>query len=158
MVANPDEPTYIPNTFSNFMGNMNFWQRFENTFGIWKDKFVFSYYSAYQDDKIKKYIGPHTPNLREVEKNVSLLLVNTHFTIHGPRPLITTVVEIGGMHIPEKIDALPEVSRPDSLISTMIKLLQRKVNVLLFFKGFTNMAGRKHSWFRIRFFRYDDEN
>jgi len=56
----------------------------------------------------KKYIGyePADP------KNVSLVLVNTHYTIEGVTAFPPNVVEVGGIHIDKSKTAkrLPEVS------------------------------------------------
>lgn len=43
--------------------------------------------------------------------NASLMLVNTHFTMFGARPIVPAVVEIGGIHL-ETAKPLPAVSVP----------------------------------------------
>ncbi|XP_076655534.1 UDP-glycosyltransferase UGT5-like isoform X1 [Halictus rubicundus] len=57
---------------------------------------------------MKKYHGPDTPDLNEMARNASLVLVNTHYSLHGPHPLPPNVVEVGGLHIPQKINPLPQ--------------------------------------------------
>lgn len=43
--------------------------------------------------------------------NTSLILVNTHYTIDGVRPLTPNVIEVGGIHIDKKQPKkLPEVN------------------------------------------------
>lgn len=108
MVANPDNPAYIPGVFSGLSGRMNFWQRMGNALQLMSDKWQFDYYSAYQDEKIKKYIGPHALSLREAERNVSLILTNSHYSLNGVRPYTAAVVEVGGLHIPENVEELPK--------------------------------------------------
>lgn len=39
------------------------------------------------------------PSLYSVERDASLLLLNTHFAIHGARPRAPNVVEVGGIQI-----------------------------------------------------------
>lgn len=49
------------------------------------------------------------PSIEELEKNVSLVLMNTHFSYDNARPLVPGIVEIGGVHVkPPK--PLPEVN------------------------------------------------
>ncbi|XP_046736272.1 UDP-glycosyltransferase UGT5-like [Diprion similis] len=108
IVANPDNPAYVPNVFSDNNGRMNFFQRVQNALSLWIAKWEFNSYSAYQDDKIQKYLGPNAISLREAERNVSLILANSHYSLHGIRPYTTAVVEVGGLHIPQEVDALPK--------------------------------------------------
>ncbi len=47
----------------------------------------------------KQYMGQETPSILDVyKKQGSLLLMNSHYAINGPRPLVPAVVEIGGIH------------------------------------------------------------
>lgn len=41
--------------------------------------------------------------------NVSLILLNSHFTAQLPRPYLPNVIEVGGMHIKSKANKLPTV-------------------------------------------------
>lgn len=41
------------------------------------------------------------PPLEELASNVSLILVNSHFSISGVRPVVPNFVEVGGLHIEE---------------------------------------------------------
>ncbi|XP_046736277.1 UDP-glucosyltransferase 2-like [Diprion similis] len=102
IVANPDNTAYIPNSFLDFHEKMNFWQRTQNTLFNIFTKWEFNRVSEGQNEAIKKYIGPHAPTVREAERNVSLILVNSHYSVNGVRPFTTAVVEVGGIHIDEK--------------------------------------------------------
>lgn len=42
-----------------------------------------------------------------MRKNVSLALVNYHFTQGNPRPNVPALVEVGGLQVKEKVDPLP---------------------------------------------------
>lgn len=110
IVANPDDPAFIPHVFFEADGKMNFLQRLENTITLFYEKSMFNYFSAGQDKAIRKYIGDHVSGVRDAERNVSLILVNSHFTVHGVRPFTTAVVEVGGLHIPPNSEPLPSVS------------------------------------------------
>jgi glucuronosyltransferase len=39
---------------------------------------------------------------------VSLVLLNNHFSLNYPRPLVPTMIEVGGMHVSQTINKLPE--------------------------------------------------
>ncbi|XP_046740909.1 UDP-glucosyltransferase 2-like [Diprion similis] len=106
-VANPDNPAYVPGVFSNLMAPMNFWERMTNTLDLISKKMQFYYYTRDQDEIIRKHLGPHALGVREAERNVSLILVNSHYSLNGVRPFTTAVVEVGGIHIPKEIDPLP---------------------------------------------------
>lgn len=62
------------------------------------------------DELVKKYFGSDMPHLGELERNLSMLFVNTNPIIHRPRPLVPGVVEMGRMHIKPK-NPLPKVSK-----------------------------------------------
>lgn len=51
------------------------------------------------------------PTLDEVRKNVSLIMINTHFSEGAIRPALPNLIEIGGLQIKEKPDPLPKVRR-----------------------------------------------
>jgi glucuronosyltransferase len=43
-------------------------------------------------------------------KNLSLALVNGHFSQSNPRPNVPAVIEVGGLQVKPKPDPLPEVN------------------------------------------------
>lgn len=47
---------------------------------------------------VQRFLGDPTVSLSELEKNVSLVLVNSHYSLGQPRPLMPNVVEVGAMH------------------------------------------------------------
>lgn len=57
--------------------------------------------------------GDGIPDVRDLAKNIRLLLVNQHFSISGSRPLPPHVIEIGGVHL------LPEKQIPSVNISAI---------------------------------------
>jgi len=50
----------------------------------------------------------YLPPIAEIESATSLLLVNTHFSMSQPRPLLRNVVQVGGMHL-KTPNRLPQV-------------------------------------------------
>ena len=62
-----------------------------------------------QDEIMRKYFGEDLPPIEDIVKNTSLVLINHHYSLAFPRPLLPNMVEIGGYHInPPK--PLPSVS------------------------------------------------
>merc|ERR1719495_1545252 len=78
---------------------MNLWQRTINT--ILR---LISPYLRKQlvldrlDGVVQRFLGDTSVSLAEVEKNVSVILVNSHYSLGHPRPLLPNVVEVGAMH------------------------------------------------------------
>lgn len=61
------------------------------------------------NQELRKRFGDDIPDVAEIAKNISLMLVNQHYSFSGPKPLSTQLIEVSGIHIqPEK--PLPEVS------------------------------------------------
>jgi glucuronosyltransferase len=108
-LGNPDNPSYIPNVFTPFSSQMNFVQRTVNAVTTVLYKAVYFFMSDSPAQKlVRQYFGQDTPDLAELARNMSLVLVNTHFSLNSPRPLVPGVVEIGGIHIPRQ-KPLPQV-------------------------------------------------
>lgn len=60
------------------------------------------------NEEIRKRLGDDIPDVAEIAKNMSLTLVNQHYSYSGPKPLSNQLIEVGGIHLlPPK--RLPEV-------------------------------------------------
>lgn len=66
---------------------------FDKIFNWWIQKWVYEPY--YQNI----FPSHQYPSLAEIQGNVSLILVSSHFTEAQPVPLVPAVIEVGGMHI-----------------------------------------------------------
>lgn len=92
-------PSFVPNSFAPFSDRMSFKERVLNFiaeyFMIINAKLSWNHYLSkmYQD-----HLGEDFPTINEIDKNVSLILMNSHFSMTYPRPLLPDVVEVGGMH------------------------------------------------------------
>lgn len=76
---------------------------------------------------LKEKFGNGIPDVADLAKNVSLILVNTHFSFIGSRPLNAQVVEIGGVHIKD-----PKPLKPVSNIQLFFFLNPHR-NLIFFF-------------------------
>lgn len=61
------------------------------------------------DALLRMKFGETFPSVTELSKHISIMFVNTHYSLIGPKPLPPTVVEVGGVHIKEP-KAIDEVS------------------------------------------------
>ncbi|XP_066998494.2 UDP-glucosyltransferase 2 [Anabrus simplex] len=99
-VGNPDNPSYIPNFFLSYRAPMDFRERLINSltylFTSWGQ-----YYRAEQvtDRMLRKYFGEDMPPSSELINNISLVFINSHFSINQPRPAVPAFIEVGGLHI-----------------------------------------------------------
>lgn len=99
--ALPNNPSYIPNNFLPFSSKMSFWERFENAL-VTRIHFLYYTYILLAKDKkkiIEYYGAKEASELESVIYNTSLFLVNNHYTLNLPRPMVPSVVEIGGIHV-----------------------------------------------------------
>lgn len=51
------------------------------------------------------------PDLAELGKNYTLMLLNTFHSLHGMRTLLPGLVEVGGMHLNDSRKLMPRVSK-----------------------------------------------
>nr|XP_022908581.1 UDP-glucuronosyltransferase 2B31-like [Onthophagus taurus] len=106
-MALPDNPAYIPNYFSSFEPQMNFFQRFWNSILLLTTKFSYHIHQQSIEKIAEDFFGNKiSSSIKDISKNVSLVLVNSHFSIQQSRPLVPNFVEIAGIHI-EKDFSLP---------------------------------------------------
>ncbi|XP_047365691.1 UDP-glucosyltransferase 2-like isoform X2 [Vespa velutina] len=112
IIGNPENLAILPNNLLNFKTPMNFWQRTYNFLHTAFNKIYFNHLTEYQDEQIRKYIGPNLPSVRQLEKNISMILVNSYFTLNGIRPLTQAHIEVGGLHVQDDGSVLsPELQK-----------------------------------------------
>ncbi|XP_050693301.1 UDP-glycosyltransferase UGT5-like [Eriocheir sinensis] len=88
------EIQFVPRSFQ-----MSVWERFENT--VWRIAFSFIWRQWRVMPLVQEEISaqfPDLPPLLEIERNQSLSLLNTHFSISTTVPLLPSQVEVGAMH------------------------------------------------------------
>lgn len=107
-MGNEDNPSYIPSIFFGFTRPLNFLDRIKNVVALPLFKASYEYWFRARDQAIANEVfGSDLPKLGKLAQQSSALLVNTHNSLHGSRPHLPNVVEIGGLHIPRKINSLP---------------------------------------------------
>ncbi|KAL3266342.1 hypothetical protein HHI36_010520 [Cryptolaemus montrouzieri] len=106
----PSNPSYIPNVFMNYPKVLNFGQRLENTVFTWICLLIFKGRNRNDDSIASRYLNGNISHISNYVENVSLMLVNTHFSLNYARPVPPNVIEVGGVHlVPKK--KLPQVRK-----------------------------------------------
>ena len=118
--GNPANPSFVPSFGLNYAGKMNFKQRLFNTITQFITNAIFKYKTASQNKFVEEYFGPDFPDVYELHKNVSLVLVNSHYSLNGVKPHTNAVIEIGGLHVQDYGEKLPVVSNQNFILSCYI--------------------------------------
>lgn len=104
----------VPHHLLPYNDDMSFVERFHNTLLCLTDWALrnFYHYPA-QQALIDKYFGPHLssedriPSVRELERKVAIIMINSHVALDHPRPSMPNLVNVGGIHL-RKTNPLPK--------------------------------------------------
>ncbi|XP_018351227.1 PREDICTED: UDP-glucuronosyltransferase 2A3-like isoform X2 [Trachymyrmex septentrionalis] len=108
-MANTDNPSYIPVILLGLTKPLDFFSRIKNALWLLLSKAIYEYYFRSVDQVVANEVfGTDLPKLKEIALQSQALLVNTHSSIHGSRPQLPNVIEIGGLHIPSRVNPLPK--------------------------------------------------
>ncbi|KAK4885380.1 hypothetical protein RN001_001651 [Aquatica leii] len=129
ITRNPAPYSYIPNLFVNYPNHMSLMQRLNNAF--WS--IYFEVLDCFVNEKIqKKLLQKHFPNappLQDLINNVSLVFLNSHYSVEGARPYLPNMIEIGGFHVEE----------PEPLKTNLKAFLDAASDGFIFFSLGTNV-------------------
>ncbi|KAF5307444.1 hypothetical protein FQR65_LT18418 [Abscondita terminalis] len=131
-MGNPLNPSYVPYRFLNYSSKMSFWQRLHNSFAVLVNYLFFYYGSLPQQNVIMKKYFPNPPELSDLIYNVSLMLVNSHYSTSVLVANVPNVIEIGGYHIdppkelPEEIQKYLDDAMDGAIYFNMGSILQSK--------------------------------
>ncbi|CAD1470739.1 unnamed protein product, partial [Heterotrigona itama] len=106
-IGNPNNFAFAPSNILSYSQNMNFWERMHNFLNIINAKWEFNRVSSEQTNIVRKYVSPDAPDVRQLEKKISMILVNSHISINGIKDMIPAYVEVGGLHVQEEGVELP---------------------------------------------------
>lgn len=102
-VGNFLPPSFIPvlsfRGYSEHGGEMNFWGRLRNFGHFLLARLYVNFVILPNLEKVyREYLGDDAPGIPEIEAQSKLILMNSHYSMNFPRPLLPTVVEVGGIH------------------------------------------------------------
>ena len=93
-------PAYKPYHHSTDSTLSNVWKRTLNAVYYTLDDILrHYYYFPIVEKQAEKFTGRKTRKFGDIEKDVSIVLVNTHSSFDIGVPLPANVIEIGGMHV-----------------------------------------------------------
>lgn len=99
-VGMPNFPSYIPALFMGYNEDMSFAERLGNWITLQSFKLAYRFFNnRAANSLIEEYLGPGIPDVEELAKRTSLIMVNTHHSLSGTKPLTPSVVEIGGVYL-----------------------------------------------------------
>lgn len=105
VVGNPAPRSYVPDPLLNYFAPLNFCERTVNLLmGIFEE-FNNNFLLFPKMDALMHEYLPNVPSLEEINKNVSLILLNSHVSTNQPVPHVPNMIEIGGYHVypPKKL-------------------------------------------------------
>lgn len=95
-----DNPSYIPNSYQCIRKDLGFLNRLHNTVAGHLWKVFYNIAVQMREQKIlNEHYGENFPKLKNVVKNVVLVLSNTHSSFTGVYPKNDNFIEVGGLHI-----------------------------------------------------------
>lgn len=107
IVGNPSPNSYIPNMETDYTPHMTFTQRLGNLFFSLIQHAVDEFFYFPGQNRILKKHFTNPPDIYDLNRNVSLILLNSHESLNQAVPLVPNLIEIGGFHVrPPK--ALPK--------------------------------------------------
>jgi glucuronosyltransferase len=122
-IGNPDNPSYIPNLFQSHSDKMVFVERLSNTVDTFVDKWIV--YPLLFDLPGRSIGSEHLrvtlPPLADIAARGSLILVNSHFSLSKPRPLVPAAVEVAGIHIDRLPNKLSQVAYGNECKHTLVR-------------------------------------
>lgn len=109
--------SYVPYYNTEFSTKMDLFERLANFFYTYVEvMYRKNSFSPLENKMVKDQFGEETPQLRDFERNISLLLTNVDFNMDFPMALPPNIIPVGGLHLtPGK--PLPKVS-PQTLVES----------------------------------------
>lgn len=85
----------VPSPYTTFDDHMSFPERtinflVETALLILARVYLYPHY----EDIYRSYLGPDTPSIDEIDDNVGVILMNSHYVMSSPRPLLPNVIEV----------------------------------------------------------------
>lgn len=103
-VGNIVLPSVVPVLAIEMPHRMSFLQRLQNVIEKIRSIRWLQTNAIKQNALVEKYF-PNSPSLEEISKNISLILVNSHYSTEVTRPKVPCMIDIGGFHVkpPKKL-------------------------------------------------------
>ncbi|KAM7361144.1 UDP-glucosyltransferase 2-like isoform 2-T2 [Cochliomyia hominivorax] len=100
LVNNISPSAYTPLHTGTFTERMNFKERLEN---MWDHLLMMLHrefiHKPLHDKLYRQYFPQALRSLNDMRNNISLILLNQHFSLSFPHPYVTNMIEVGGFHL-----------------------------------------------------------
>ncbi|XP_075145412.1 UDP-glucosyltransferase 2-like [Haematobia irritans] len=109
LVDNISPLAYTPLHTGSSTERMNFSERLEN---MWHNILMAIHrefmLNPQHDQIFREYFPNASKSLEEIRQNISLILLNQHFSLSYPRPYVANMIEVGGFHLQHKPQMVPK--------------------------------------------------
>jgi len=109
LMGNMSPLSYNPMLLSSRTEQMDFKERLQNVVEasiMWLHKRIV--HLPTQRDLYAKYFPTAKKSLEEVLDSFSLMLLGQHFSLSYPRPYLPNMIEVGGLHLQQQFEKLPQ--------------------------------------------------
>lgn len=112
LTGNPSPLSYIPHFLLRYTDKMTFFERLNNGLMQIYENLVMEFYYKPNNERIYNTYFPNPKPTFDIvyKKGVSLVFLNSHFSLSFPKPFLPNVIETGGIHITVSNKTLPKVS------------------------------------------------
>uniref|UniRef100_A0A1I8QC65 UDP-glucuronosyltransferase n=1 Tax=Stomoxys calcitrans TaxID=35570 RepID=A0A1I8QC65_STOCA len=112
IMGNPTPLAYIPSMATGFTHKMSYAQRLQNVvvqmLELLHNRWV---HLPRQQNLLNLYMPHISETVQTMRKNISLYLVNQHFSLSFAKPHVPNIIEVGGFQISTKTKPLPKELR-----------------------------------------------
>ncbi|KMY95480.1 UDP-glycosyltransferase UGT5 [Drosophila simulans] len=95
--------SFVPHGFMPFTDRMSFLERVKNSYAsFYEDMDRLLNYFPKMDAVAREFFGPvlaEVPKVKHMEREISVMLLNSHAPLTTARPTVDAMVPVGGMHI-----------------------------------------------------------
>lgn len=148
-VGNPSDATFTSSWLLPYHGvRMSIWQRALNVLVHATESVVTAAVTEFYMKPIytQQFPADRYPSFSEAKKNVSLVLVTSHFSQGVLNANFPSLVEVSGMHIPEKPNELPKVCTYYNVVITARQALICFFFLLHCVSEHKTLAGLRGKW------------
>lgn len=111
--GNPMNTAYLGSVTSGYDQEMTFFERLKNTYIHNYVTFMFHYHVEAECEQVEKYMGRKISSIQDLYNDVSIVLVNSHYSLNDIKPSTPDIIEVGGIHVSPTGQELTPVIIPD---------------------------------------------
>ncbi|XP_013097632.2 UDP-glucosyltransferase 2 [Stomoxys calcitrans] len=134
IMGNPRPLAFTPTMATGFTDQMSYGQRLQNVVVQMLELLHTQWIHLPRQQKLLDLYMPHiAQRVETMRKNISLFLLNQHFSLSYGKPLVSNVIEVGGLQIPRQTKPLPKEIR---------SIIDHSPNDVIFFSMGTNVKSK----------------